>query len=142
MKKLFSLVVLGFVGLLLVGCSFGETSTRSNSLKTKEDVLGFSALTSIKALSFISSEEIIPMAEALSYSYIETDVEDPIEETQVEEIPELLEIEPYLALVKSFKEKEGFTVTVVESDNEDYEVLMNITLIDIDGSSLKYDALL
>lgn len=139
MKKLFSLVVLGFVGLLLVGCSFGETSTRSNSLKTKEDVLGFSALTSIKALSFISSEEIIPMAEALSYSYLETDVEDPIEETQVEEIPELLEIEPYLALVKSFKEKEGFTVTVVESDNEDYEVLMNITLIDIDGSSLKYE---
>lgn len=149
MKKLLSLVVAGFIGLLLVGCSLSESSSSSEALKTKEDVLGFSALTSIKALSLVSDNEAAPMAEALSYSYIMNNEEKPVEETPVEETPveeqpvveapELLEIEPFLAIMKSFKEKEGFTVTVKESDNEDYEVLMNITLVDIDGSPLEYE---
>lgn len=134
MKKLLSLVVAGIVGLLLVGCSLSDSANSSEALKTKEDVLGFSALTSIKALSLVSDNEATPMAKALSYSYLMNNDEKPVEET-----PELLEIEPFLAIMKSFKEKEGFNVTVKESDNEDYEVLMNITLVDIDGSSLEYE---
>lgn len=120
MKKIFSLLFVGAVIVLLAGCSLSQSST--SFFKTEENLLGFSAVSTVKTLSGVFVSE-----ETLSLS-TET----------VENKPTITEVEPYLAMLESIKQDQGFNVVESESDNELYQSMMEISLKDIDGSVRVY----
>lgn len=120
MKKIFSLLFILVVVVLLSGCSFNQSSI--SLFEKEEDLLGFSAVSTVKTLSdvFVNQETL-----SLSTEIVET-------------TPTITEVEPYLAMLESIKQDQGFNVVESESDNELYQSMMEISLKDIDGSVIVY----
>lgn len=128
MKKFLSFTVTILVVGLLVGCSFGKKD-ESNIFDSEEHLLGFSALTSIKTLDSLNEVKTHSFNEEVSFASLDDDVEEDFE---------IEEIEKYLALIKSLELDKGFNVETSESDIDDYETLMKIQIVDINGEKVKY----
>jgi len=121
MKKFLSLASVVLVVVLLAACSFSKT--RASAFKSENDLLGFSAVSTVRSLSAVS-----PTPVRLATSEL----------TPTEEKPVITEIEPYLAIIESLKLDNGFKVKETESDNELYASLIEISFKDIDGTVMLY----
>lgn len=137
MKKNLILVVTILAVLFLVSCNFG-TKKSEKLFQTDEDILGFSALSSVTALNHLNDKNA-NLVEEVSFASYET-FSNEVDEENEEEIEDydLSLVENYLSLIKSLKDKQGFKVEVVESDNENYETLLIINLLDINNEQLDY----
>ncbi len=134
MKKNLILVVTILAVLFLGSCNFG-TKKSEKLFQTDEDILGFSALSSVTALNHLNDKNA-NLVEEVSFASYET-FSNEVDEEEIEDY-DLSLVENYLSLIKSLKDKQGFKVEVVESDNDNYETLLIINLLDINNEQLDY----
>ncbi len=137
MKKLFLLTALLTLAFAAVACDSLEERIRdefdSNELfQSSEEVLGFSVISSVTALS------------AMNYEATTADAQPAITRlSQTADVFEILEdieaLEPYLALVMTFMgEGNSFSVSVDASEEEDYDHVMLIQSMNLKGETVVY----
>lgn len=135
MKKVFMLFTVMTAAFALIGCSLADkiTSEQGNLFDSKDNVIGFSALSSIMTLH--DGVEDLSLYQAQGMNLSTNNQEDTFAI-----LSEVEELKPYLDLVSTFMANgSGFDVSVGESDHEDYEHKMTITTINMEGERISYD---
>jgi len=128
MKKLLLFIVTFITAITLVGCSTNQAEA-SSIFDSKENVIGFSALSSVMTLyegtqSNTSLSNVVRLATTEETFAILSEIE---------------ELTPYLDLVSTFMGNGGnFEATVEPSSLEDYEEMMIITTINMEGEEVSY----
>ncbi len=132
MKKLFVLATL-FIGLVTMAACSSNGSVLGNgpSLETKEDVIGFSAATSIMALNNTQTATEDPLLSMDNHT-----TEDPYDF-----LSEIDDLEQFMPIINAFisSDESAFGVEVIESDLAEYENLMIISMLDFNGETREYE---
>ncbi len=149
MKKTLVLFTLVIVGLVIFGCSAEGTSS---TFETKEDIIGFSAVSSIIALddadtatlSYEESGSVMVLSEATTDTTTEQDTTTESDTTTGTSTSDLLaeieELKEYLPIINSFLgDSSGYSVSVETSEMAEYEHKMLISVTDIDGEMKTYE---
>ena len=136
MKKLTVAAVLLILAFTTLACSGLEERIRNEFdgelFASHEEMLGFSVISSVTALSSLNQEPATANAQP-----------SIVRLSQVNDVFEILEdiedLEPYLALVMTFMgEGNGFSVSVEASENDDYDHVMQIQSLNLKGESVIY----
>ena len=143
MKKIFVLATLAIAGLIIFGCSAEGTGT-SSTFETKEDIIGFSAVSSIIALdtgiaklSYEESGSVMSLSETTTDTTTEQDT--TTEKSTSDLLAEIEELQDYLPIINSFLgDSSGYSVSVEASEMAEYEHKMVISVTDIDGEMKSY----
>ena len=127
MKKFMLLGVLFTLFIGLVACS--ETEQQTRVADTAEEQVGLSALASIGALNEMQRLQTMSTTTGPQTLSVLDDIEvlDSIDE-----------LEEYLDLVRTFTGEDSFDVNVDVSEMEDYEYVMAIQFINIEGQNDVY----
>ena len=124
MKKLLLLTTVFITGFALFGCqAIDDYLDNDKPLSTQEEVLGFSAISSVVALSDTQT----PVAKTSNGITLLNS-----EEPTLDLLNDIEELEPYLPLINTFiGGTPSFSVEEKESDLEDYEVLLEIQMLNL-----------
>lgn len=130
MKKLFVIATL-FIGIItLAACSqTGSQTSDGPTLETKEDVIGFTAATSIMALN--NTQTVDPLLNVDNHT-----TDDPYDF-----LNNIEAVEQFMPIINAFLSSDAaaFDVAVVESDLPEYDNLMVISMLDFNGETLNYE---
>lgn len=129
MKRFILVFLLGLSAIGFISCS-SLLSENTSIFESKEDMIGFSALSSVMTLH----ESTTDTPTLLNVTPLATNDDDTFEI-----LSEIEELTPYLELVTTFMDNDSnFETTVEASDLEDYEEKMIISTINMEGESISY----
>lgn len=130
MKKLLLFAATLITAFTLVGCS-SQSATPTSIFDSKDDMIGFSALSSVMTL-----HEGVASNTTLSN---DAQLEKMVTNDTFEILSEIEELTPYLDLVTTFMGNgSNFEATVEPSNLEGYEEMMTITTINMEGEEVSY----
>lgn len=119
----------------LIGCNIiDEGINEGNIFNSKENVIGFSALSSVMSLHDVSQDATLK-AEHVTHLSTQTSLDDTFAV-----LSEIDELAPYLDLVTTFMGNgSNFNVDVQASDMDEYEHKMTIFMMNMEGETTSYD---